>query len=120
MEFLAALQGESLKRLLQGVAVGAVVTIALGFSWGGWTLGGTAAKQSAAQADAAVVAVLSPICVLNFQSDSEADANMKALMAESSYARGRSLEKAGWATFSGAEKPTPGVAKECAQQLSAL
>lgn len=120
MEFPAAIQGESLKRLSQGFALGAVVAITIGFNWGGWALGGTAAKQSAAEASAAVVAALSPICVMNFQADSDAEMNLDALMAEASYSRSRSLEKAGWATFSGAEKPTPGVAKECAQKLSAL
>jgi hypothetical protein len=34
-------QGESLKRLLQGAAVGAA-TLAIGFGWGGWMLGSTA------------------------------------------------------------------------------
>ena len=28
-------QGESLKRLLQGAAVGAVATLVIGFGWGG-------------------------------------------------------------------------------------
>ena len=42
MQVPSMLQGESLKRLLQGAAVGAVATIAVGFGWGGWTLGSTA------------------------------------------------------------------------------
>jgi hypothetical protein len=33
------LQGESLKRLLQGAAAGAVATMFVGFYWGGWSLG---------------------------------------------------------------------------------
>ena len=37
-----ALQGESLKRLAQGIALGAVGAIIVGFYWGGWTLGSTA------------------------------------------------------------------------------
>jgi hypothetical protein len=39
MQLPSILQGESLKRLLQGAAVGAVATIFVGFSWGGWSLG---------------------------------------------------------------------------------
>jgi pimeloyl-ACP methyl ester carboxylesterase len=120
MELPAAIQGESLKRLLQGFALGAVAAITVGFSWGGWTLGSTAAKQSATGATAAVVAALAPICAQNFQADVESASNLKALMAETSYKRTGTLEKAGWATFSGAEKPTPGVAKECVQLLAAL
>ena len=35
-------QGESLKRLLQGAALGAFATLGVGFSWGGFMLGSTA------------------------------------------------------------------------------
>ena len=42
MEMPEMLQGEPLKRLLQGAAVGAVATMLIGFNWGGWMLGGTA------------------------------------------------------------------------------
>jgi hypothetical protein len=35
----ANLYGESLKRLLQGAAVGAIATVVIGFGWGGWVLG---------------------------------------------------------------------------------
>ncbi len=120
MELPAAIKGESLKRLLQGFALGAVVAVTVGFNWGGWTLGSTAAKQTETGISNAVVAALAPICVQNFQSDVAAVANLDALKAESSYKRKSTLEKAGWATFSGAEDPTPGVAKECAEQLSEL
>src|SRR6478752_2351560 len=36
------LSGSSLKRLLQGVALGAAATMIVGFNWGGWVLGSTA------------------------------------------------------------------------------
>jgi len=42
MQLPAMLQGESVKRLLQGAAAGAVATIVVGFYWGGWSLGSTA------------------------------------------------------------------------------
>ncbi|MEH6836662.1 MULTISPECIES: hypothetical protein [Falsihalocynthiibacter] len=118
MELPAAIQGESLTRLLQGFGLGAVVAIGVGFGWGGWTLGSTAAEQSATETSAAVVAALAPICVKNFQADSQATANMTELLAESSYKRDNLLEDAGWATFSGSDEPTPGVAEECAQRLA--
>jgi len=38
MRLPAILQGESLTRLLQGLVVGAVATMVIGFNWGGWTL----------------------------------------------------------------------------------
>jgi hypothetical protein len=36
MEVPSILKGESLTRLCQGAAVGAIATIIIGFSWGGW------------------------------------------------------------------------------------
>jgi hypothetical protein len=56
------LQRESLKRLLQGAAAGAVATIFVGFNWGGWSLGSTADKMAKERSEAAAVAVLAPVC----------------------------------------------------------
>ena len=58
-------QGESLKRLLQGAAVGVVATLAVG--WGGWMLGSTAKTLADSTANSAVVAAIAPICVDQFQ-----------------------------------------------------
>ena len=51
MQVPSILQGESLKRLLQGAAVGAVATIVVGFNWGGWSLGSTADKMAKEQSE---------------------------------------------------------------------
>jgi hypothetical protein len=60
MQVPSILQGESLKRLLQGAAVGAVATIFVGFYWGGWSLGSSADKMATEQSKLAVVAALAP------------------------------------------------------------
>ena len=39
MEVPSTLQGHSRTRLLQAIAIGAVVTLVIGFSWGGWVTG---------------------------------------------------------------------------------
>jgi hypothetical protein len=62
MQVPSILQGESLKRLLQGAAAGAVATMVVGFYWGGWSLGSTADKMAKERSEAAVVAVLAPVC----------------------------------------------------------
>ena len=38
MPLSSILQDHSFKRLVQGAAVGAVVTMIVGFNWGGWSL----------------------------------------------------------------------------------
>jgi hypothetical protein len=72
-------QGESLKRLLQGAVVGAVATIVVGFSWGGWSLGSTADKMAREQSKLAVVAALAPVCVEKFRAQPDAAAKTIAL-----------------------------------------
>ena len=62
MQVPSIFQGESLKRLLQGAAVGAVATIFVGFSWGGWSLGSTADKMAKERSELAVIAALAPVC----------------------------------------------------------
>ena len=41
------LQGDTLIRRLQGAAAGAVVTLVIGFTWGGWVTSGTARGEGA-------------------------------------------------------------------------
>ena len=54
MQIPSILQGESLTRLLQGPAAGAVATMVVGFSWGGWSLGSTADKMAKERSELAV------------------------------------------------------------------
>ena len=61
MQVPSILQGESLTRLLQGAAVGAVATMIIGFNWGGLSLGSTADKMAKEKSDLAVVG-RSPLC----------------------------------------------------------
>jgi hypothetical protein len=56
-------QGESLKQLLQGAALGAFATLGIGFSWGGFMLGSTPKTLADSTASNAVVAAIAPICV---------------------------------------------------------
>ncbi len=86
-------RGESLKRLLQGVAVGAVATIALGFGWGGWMLGSSAKTLADSSASSAVVAATAPICVDQFQRSAEAAANLAELKKAELMAAGRVCRK---------------------------
>ncbi len=44
MSLSSMLQDQTIKRLVQGAAAGAVVTMIVGFNWGGWSIESTAAK----------------------------------------------------------------------------
>ena len=118
MQVPSFLQGELRTRLLQGIAIGAIASIAIGFSWGGWVTSGTANKLAADQASTAVVAVLTPICVEKFLQNSDAQANLAALREISSnWQQGQYLEKGGWATRPGATSSDYELARACAAKL---
>ena len=87
MQIPSILQGESLKRLLQGAAAGAVATMVVGFSWGGWSLGSTADKMAKEQSNLAVVAALAPVCADKFRALPDAEAKTVALSKVDSWKR---------------------------------
>src|ERR1043165_2555006 len=105
MEMPAILQGESVTRLLQGAAAGAIITLVVGFNWGGWVTGGTAKEMVQRSSSSAGVTALSPICVDKFQHSAEAANNMVELKKVSAYQQGSFIEKGGWATMPGGDSP---------------
>jgi hypothetical protein len=118
MQVPSILQGESLKRLLQGAAVGAVATMVVGFTWGGWMTGGTANRLTAERADIAIVAALTPVCVEKFLQNSDAQANLVAIKKIPSYwEQGEYVQKGGWATQPGATSSDYHLARACAEKL---
>jgi hypothetical protein len=120
MEMPAILRGDSLTRLLQGAAAGAVATLVVGFNWGGWVTGGTAKDMVQRSTSSAVVTALSPICVDKFQHSAEAAVNMVELKKVSSYQQGPFIEKGGWATLPGSDNANSAVARACAEMLDNL
>jgi len=87
MKVPSMFQGESLKRLLQGAAAGAVACMIIGFGWGGWVTSSTANKMMAAATDKAVIATLAPGCAAKFRLLPDAADRMAVLVAnkDSSY-----------------------------------
>jgi hypothetical protein len=120
MQVPSILQGPSLTRLLQGAAAGAVVTMLVGFNWGGWSTEGTAAKRADEASRSAVVTVLAPICVDKFQHSADVTNNFVELKKVSTYMQGNFVEKGGWATTPGTEKANSAVAQACATMLGNL
>src|SRR5260370_16210358 len=111
-------QGESLKRLLQGAAVGVVATLAVGFGWGGWMLGSTAKTLADSTANSAVIAAIAPICVDQFQRSADAGNNLTALKKISTWEQATFVEKGGWAVMPGSKSVDSGVRQAAAALLS--
>lgn len=113
------LAGDSPKRLAQGLAVGVVATLVLGFGWAGWQLNGTVEKRVESATQMATVAALAPICADRFEQAANANNEMIGnLEAVSSWQRDSYLIKAGWATFAGGAQPDSDVAEACANMLN--
>jgi hypothetical protein len=94
-----------------------VLTMIIGFAWGGWVTGGTALKLAEKMADDAVVKRLAPMCVVQFNRDPGKVQKLTELKATGSWQGGDYVEKQGWATMAGEEKPDSAVASECARLL---
>ena len=120
MQILEILQGESLKRLLQGAVIGCAATAIIGFNWGGWTLESTARQMAEKSANTALVTALAPMCADKFQQAADASLNMVELKKVNSWMQDSYIEKGGWATFPGMDSPERGVAQACANLLTAL
>jgi alpha/beta superfamily hydrolase len=119
MQVPSILRGESRTRLLQGITIGAVASMVIGFSWGGWMTGGAAIKLADERANTAVVAALTPICVEKFLHNSDAKANLAVLQKISTtWEQGDYLQKGGWATRPEATSPDYQLARACAEKLA--
>src|SRR4249919_2585600 len=106
------LQRESLKRLLQGAAAGAVATIFVGFNWGGWSLGSTADKMAKERSELAVVAALAPVCADKFRALPDADAKKAALSKVDSWKRRDEFPKE-LVTLPGESYPSSALVDAC-------
>ena len=117
MPLPSILQDHTVKRLVQGAVAGAVVTMIVGFNWGGWSIESTAAKRADDASRSAVVAVLAPICVDKFQHSADATNNFVEFKKVSTYMQSSFVEKGGWATTPGSDASNSAVVSACAEQL---
>ena len=120
MQTPAFLQGDSLKRFLQGALAGAVLTGVIGFAWGGWTLASTARQMADDRANVAVAEALAPICVDKFQHSADVVVNLAAFKKADRWSQGDFIEKGGWATMPGSTTADSAVARACARALDII
>jgi hypothetical protein len=107
-----------LKTGIWGAVIGSILTMIVGFSWGGWTTSSTANQVAMRRADAAVTAALLPICLAQEKVDGVKGQKLGELKAmTSSYDQTEFVMKTGWATFPGNADPNRDVAEACASAL---
>jgi hypothetical protein len=89
-----------------GLICGAVITMIIGFAWGGWTTAGT-------------TRTMTQEAVLASQA-ANPEAKLKDLGEVSSWQRAEVIEKGGWDKMPGQEKAGYAVARACADGLELL
>jgi hypothetical protein len=94
-----------------------ILTMIIGFAWGGWVTGGTAQRMAEVMAADAVSQRLVPICVDQFNQDPDKDQKLIELKETASYQRDDYVKEQGWATIPGEDQPDGKVAAECAKLL---
>jgi hypothetical protein len=118
----AILQGELLRRLLQGAAAGAIATIIIGFSWGVSTLGSTAKKLATDETRNAIVTIAAPACAEHFANKAN-DEKWAEYQRVDVWRRDTYIKEAGYATATGlANDYSAGwaIAHACVKALNKL
>jgi hypothetical protein len=99
-----------------GLVIGAIITMIIGFAWGGWTTRGTSRRMSAD----AVLATRAAICVAQFTKDPNYQMRLKEMKALNSWERADFIAKGGWDRMPGEEKADFTVSRACADGLEFL
>jgi len=108
---------------LWGMAVGSIVLLIVTFSTGWVVTSGSATATAKAMAADAVLARLAPISVAQFMQDPNREERLKELKELKSWGennRSDFVQKQGWATMPGEEKPDSNIAYEVAERLMKL
>jgi hypothetical protein len=90
-----------------------ILTMIVGFNWGGWVTGGTAQNM----VNDAVVQRLGAVCVGQYNQDLGKTQKLRELQEVKAYRRDDYVKEQGWATMPGEENADNKVADACADLL---
>lgn|SRR5690606_16139904 len=97
-----------------------VLTMIIGFTWGGWVTGGSAESMAARAAQDAREQLVASICVERFVTAPNAAGKLEELKKASSWERDDFIEDGGWAKIVALDEAVPGAAEACADKLIAM
>src|SRR3546814_2263966 len=96
------------------------LTMALGFTVGGWVTGGTAGQMVEDAQEDARAQLAANICVAKFKQSVNFATALADLKAESSWSRDDFVTEGGWLTVTGLTEPVDGAADLCAEKLAVM
>jgi hypothetical protein len=97
-----------------------VLTMIVGFTWGGWVTGGSADAMAANAREEARAQLAAAVCVEKFLHAPDAAVRLAELKEQSQWQRDGYIEEGGWTTLVGLEEPVDGAADVCAEQLAEM
>ena len=111
---------EKIKTTVWGVVIGAILTMIVGFGWGGWVLGSTSSSLGEDMAEIAVTDRLAPMCFEQFNLDPEKDSKLKEFKTINSWDQDSYIEKNGWAIMPFEKEHDVSIAKKCSTLIMGL
>jgi hypothetical protein len=108
---------DKIKTGIWGAVGGAIITMIIGFAWGGWVLGSNSLDMGEEMAQNAVLDRLTPICVAQFNQDQQRDEKLKILKEKSSWDRDKYVKEQGWATMPFEKEPDDRIANRCSELI---
>lgn len=110
------------KTMLFWSCAGAVIlTLVIGFSWGGWVTGGTAREMTEDASEKAYAQLAGAVCVARFTAAPDAQAQLAQLkQISSSYRQRDFIEEGGWAIMPGSDTADRNTTRLCAEELAKL
>jgi hypothetical protein len=98
--------------------VGCVVaTLIVGFTWGGWVTGTTAAKMAQDAANSSQDQLAADFCAYRFEHSPDAAAQLAALKKTEFWDRNNFIRNGGWVTLPGVKIPVSDAAGACVDKL---
>ena len=99
-----------------GLVCGAVISMIIGFGWGGWSTAITTRTIS----KEAVLASQAAICVAQFMKEPNHEEKLAEFEKVGRYNRAEFIEKGGWDKMPGQSEADAGVAQACVDGLEVL
>jgi len=99
------------------VVIAVVLTVVVGFVWGGWVTDSNAQRMARTAAQDAVTERLASICVAQFNQAPGNGAKLEELKNASTYQRDDYVRDQGWATMLDEDSPDRKVVDECVKLL---
>ena len=103
--------------VLSSWIISIIVTIVVGFCWGGWVTAATARKLAQTMADDTLAERLGAVCVVQFHQDPDKEQKLEELKSVNRFQRRDYVEDQGWAIMPGEEEADDKVIDECVRLL---